>query len=71
MLAVSTAQRAVAGGAASARAYCEEVAARVHDPDLVEVLVQTEVRDSLDDVRAQRPPRSADVHARCEVDPHG
>jgi hypothetical protein len=65
MLAVSTVQRAVGGGPASALAFCEDVAARVDDPDVIEVRVQTERRDSLDDVLARDPARSVDVHARC------
>jgi hypothetical protein len=67
MLAASAARRAIGAGPEAAARYCDEVAARVDDDDLVAVEVRTEVRDAIDDVAADDPPIDVEVHARCEV----
>jgi hypothetical protein len=67
VLAAEQARRAVEEGGASVTAYCEEVARRVDDPDVVTVVVRTEARDAVADVRADEAPIDVTVHATCEV----
>jgi hypothetical protein len=67
VLAAEQARRAVDEGPASTAAFCEEVAARVDDDGIVEVVVRTEVRDALVDLEAEDEPIDVVEHARCEV----
>ena len=69
VLAAEQARRAVEEGPSSTAAFCEEVAARVDDADVVEVVVRTEVRDALADPKARDAALDVVEHARCEVPP--
>lgn len=66
--AVATLGRSIAAGQAGQ--ICDEIAFRVRGdqrPDLVEVVVASDVYDIVDALVRPEPPRQRQVHARCEV----